>query len=242
MEKFQTLQTLCQIGIALFSILVILCGYGSYHFGEKKENAKLKSQKIDVTYGRSDSIPKSKTTYNINGGDLVQGDKVSKTKKEEINAPSALIVTKNQSGGENTVNFYQNEYKPLNKNIEEEISDRLDKLALKYPNAPTTMIEIESGNSQRNKIAIELEELLTKNNLGVYPKGNTFMGRFPDYPVSVFINPANRNYTKELLSSLELFISGEFKIIEDNAFPNNIIKIYINGQPLFDTSGKTKIQ
>lgn len=33
-----TAQTLCQVGIAIFSILVILCGYGTYHFGRLADN------------------------------------------------------------------------------------------------------------------------------------------------------------------------------------------------------------
>lgn len=235
------MQTLCQIGIAIFSILAILSGYGAYHFGEKKETAKTESQRLTDYHKLVNSVPKPETINNI-GRDLVQGNKVSKTKKEEINAPSALIVTKNQSGGENTVNLFQNEYKSINENIRQEISEKLDELANKYPNAPTTVIEIESGNSQRNKLALELEDLLSKNNLGVYPKGNTNMGRYPDYPISVFINPVNKQYTKELLVSLETLISGEFKIIEDEGLPSNTQRLYINGQPLFDTNGKVKVQ
>jgi hypothetical protein len=235
-EKFQTLQTLCQIGVALFSILAILCGYGAYHFGEKKENAK--NPEISI---RKDSAVKAETTYHIKG-DLIQGDKVTKTKKEEINAPSALIVTKNQSGGTNTINYFQNEYKSLDHQIIEKIDQELSKLTLEYPNSPRTIIEIESGNSQRNKIALALEELLSKKNLGVYLKGNTSIGRFPDYPISIFINPSNKKYTEDLLNSIELFITGEFKIIEDERFPIDVIKIYINGQPLFDTNGKVKVQ
>jgi hypothetical protein len=236
MEKYQTLQTLCQIGIAFFSILAILCGFGAYHFGEKKENAK----KIEIPLHK-DSTVKPETTYQIKG-DLVQGNKVTKTKEEEINAPSALIVTKDQSGGTNTVNFFQNEYKPLDQKIIQEIEEKLNKLIVEYPNAPKTIIEIESGNSQRNKIALVLEELLSKGNLGVYPKGNTYMGRFPDYPISIFINPSNKKFTKDLLNSIELFITGEFKIIEDERVPTDIVRIYINGQPLFDTNGKVKVQ
>jgi hypothetical protein len=241
MEKYQTLQTLCQLGIAIFSILAIISGYGAYHFGEKKETAKTESQKLSDSSKIKYSLSKSETTYSIKG-DLVQGHKVSKVKKEEINAPSALIVTKNQSGGENTINYFQNEYRPINENTKHEITEKLDKLSTKYPDTPTTIIEIESGNSQRNNIALELEALLVKKDLGIYPKGNTSMGRFPDYPISLFINPTNKNYASELLSSIESFISGEYKIIEDAHFPIDIIKVYINGQPLFDTNGKVKVQ
>jgi hypothetical protein len=234
MEKYQTLQTLFQIGIAFFSILTILCSYGAYHYGEKKEISKINEVPL-----KTDSTVKPETTYQIKG-DLVKGNKI--TIKEEINAPSALIVTKDQSGGNNTVNFFQNEYRPLDQKIIQEIDEDLEKLIVAYPNKPKTIIEIESGNSQRNKIALALEELFSKGQLGVYPKGNTFMGRFPDYPISIFINPINKKFTKDLLNSIELFITGEFKIIEDEKFPDDIIRIYINGEPLFDTNGKVKVQ
>ena len=240
MEKYQTFQTLCQLGLAIFSMLAILCGYGAYHFSVKKENAKVESQRVVNNQGQTDLTHKS-DIYHI-AGDLVKGDKVSKTKQEEIYAPSALIVTKDQSGGQNIVNFSQNEYKAINKDLKEEIKEKLDKLILKYPNPPKIVIEIESGNSQRNKVALEIEELFAKNNLGIYPKGNTFIGRFPEFPISVFINPANKNFANELIDALKSYILGEFKIIEDNATQTNFIRVYINGEPLFDSTGKVRIQ
>ncbi|WP_300490936.1 hypothetical protein [Flavobacterium sp.] len=236
MEKYQTLQTLCQFGIALFTILAAISGYGAYHFGEKKEMQK----QIDSSKGK-ESNSNTQTTYNIKG-DLVQGSKVIEMNKEEINAPSAMIVTNNQSGGTNTINYFQNEYKAINENTKQTIIEKLEALSIKYPKAPNTIIEIESGNTQRHKVAMELEELLAKKDLGVYPKGNTFIGRYPDHPISVFINPINKTFVRELIDLLDLFISGEFKIIEDVQFPIDIIKIYINGQPLFDTKGKVKVQ
>ena len=45
-----TAQTLCQIGIALFSVLVILCTYGSFHFGKLVEKAKEETIKITRPY------------------------------------------------------------------------------------------------------------------------------------------------------------------------------------------------
>lgn len=236
MEKYQSLQTLCQLGIAFFSILAIISGYGAYHFGEKKDALKAKTQNETTS---KDSASQPQTTYHITG-DLVQGDKVDK--RQEINAPSALIVTKNQSGGNNTVNYFQNEYKEIDEDIKQTISKKLNALSIKFPKAPKAIIEIESGNTQRHNVALELESLLAKNNLGFYPKGNTYMNRFPDHPISVFINPSNKIYTQSLIGSLDVFISGEFEIIEDENFSSDFIKIYLNGQPLFEPNGKVKFQ
>jgi hypothetical protein len=38
-------QTLCQLGIAVFSMFTILCGYGAYHFGKKQDEAKIINEK-----------------------------------------------------------------------------------------------------------------------------------------------------------------------------------------------------
>ena len=40
MEKFQFLQNISQIGVVVFSILALLSGYGSYYYGQKKEELK----------------------------------------------------------------------------------------------------------------------------------------------------------------------------------------------------------
>lgn len=45
-----TAQTLCQIGIALFSVLAILCTYGSFHFSKQVEKAKEETLKITRPY------------------------------------------------------------------------------------------------------------------------------------------------------------------------------------------------
>ena len=106
MEKFQILLKLCMIGIAVFGILGILCAFGWNYYGLKiKELEKIQSTEKSIY---QDTLAKTNTTtYNVSG-DVVQGNKI--TKHEEINAPNALIVTKNQSGGQNTVNYYKNEF------------------------------------------------------------------------------------------------------------------------------------
>lgn len=241
MEKYQTLQTLCQIGIAVFTILLAICGYGSYHFGEKKEKAKAINLNNVKDNEDNDTALNPKNVYHIKG-DLVQGNKVSNEKNEVINAPEALIVTKNQSGGINTVNVFQNEYKPIDDKVKKSISEKLKAVSAKFPKAPISSIEVEAGNTQRHKIALDLESLLANYQLGEYPKGNTFMGRFPENPISVFANPINRTYVDELIKSLGEFISEGFVIVEDVNFPSSFIRIYINGQPLFDINGKVKVQ
>jgi hypothetical protein len=240
MEKFQTLQTISQIGFAVFSILAILCGYGTYHYGQKKELVKETLQNSN-NLSNQDTTSKNDTTYFVKG-DIIHGNKTDNSKKEEINAPSALIVTQNQSGGQNIVNFSQYEWVPLENNLYNQTQQKLLKLSAKYPVHPVTIIEIESGNNQRNKVAEKLEQLLAFKELGSYPKGNTYMGRFPDAPISVIVNPANIQYTSELIDALKDYITGDYKIFENQEFPETHIRVYIYGTPLFDASGRVKVQ
>ncbi|MCA2611903.1 MAG: hypothetical protein IM521_19300 [Microcystis sp. M27BS1] len=94
------LQNLCQLGILLSVILGGLCTYGSSYFNRKKEQLK----RVEV-YSNIDTSKKQGDVYNISG-DYINEQKNTKSKKETIIAPSALIVTKDQKGGQNTVNVY----------------------------------------------------------------------------------------------------------------------------------------
>lgn len=141
----------------------------------------------------------------------------------------------------NNFNVFQNEFRPLAEEFKNAVNKLLANLATKYPQHPITFIQIESGNSQRHLVAMSLEEIFTKYNLGRYPKGNTFIGRYPDNPISVFVNNHNIDFANELINSIKPFIQSEFTIISSDN-PSNEIIIYINGQPLFNLSGQVRIQ
>lgn len=230
LEQYQIYQKISMWGIPLFTILAVVSTFFWNHYGLKiKEIEKQSKPKIEK------ATPKTINTFQIKGDKKV-------TKSEVINAPNALIVTNRQSGGQNTVNYYQNEFKSPNEDVDNSIYSNIQELIKQYPNHPLTVIEIESGNSQRNKIAIQLEKYLIENNFGHYPKGNTFMGRFPDYPVTLFFNPENKQYVEALIKAIKPYLNTEYHLEEKSNFPNNQIRIYINGQPIFETSGKVTIQ
>lgn len=235
LEQYQIYQKISMWGIPLFTILAVVSGFFWNHYGLKiKEIEKQSKSQIEK------ATPKSINTFQIKG-DYIKGDKKI-NKSEVINAPNALIVTNRQSGGQNTVNYYQNEFKSPNEDIDNSIYSNIRELIKQYPNPPLIVIEIESGNSQRNKVAIQLEKYLTQNNLGQYPKGNTFMGRFPDYPVTLFFNAENKQFVEALIKAIKPYLKTEYHLEETSNFPNNQIRIYINGQPLFETSGKVTIE
>lgn len=132
-------------------------------------------------------------------------------------------------------------YKPLDQNIRRQIIQHLSKLRSNYSSFPQLSIEIETGNSMRHKVALELESILTPLNLGGYGKGNVFMGRFPDYPITVFTNPENIQYVKDLLDILCIYIKEGITVQPDSRFPADFIRIYINGTPEFYNDGTIKV-
>lgn len=110
MERLQLLQNLCQVGILLSVIIGGLCTYGSSYFGQKKDEFKkaVENPKIDTPY-------LSSNTYNIKG-DYIENKKEKKVENHPINAPNALIITKDQSGGQNTVNIFGGKLNKANMN------------------------------------------------------------------------------------------------------------------------------
>jgi hypothetical protein len=237
LEQYQILQkTFMWLG-PIFVILGALCGIGWNHYGLKiKEIEKQVKPPQEVKKTDSTII----NTFHVKG-DYVNGNKNVK-KSNVVDASNALIVTNNQSGGQNIINYYQNEFKLPNDEISNSININIQKLIKNYPNHPFTTIEIESGNSLRDKVASQLELYMKIDNLGQYSKGNVSMGRFPDYPISVFFNTKNKQYVEDLIESLKSYIAGEFHFVEMPDFPNNFVRLYINGQPQFDISGKVKIE
>jgi hypothetical protein len=55
-----TAQTLCQIGIAVFSMFVILCSYGTYHFGQLVDKDPARSISRDPDTQRTPIYPRTK--------------------------------------------------------------------------------------------------------------------------------------------------------------------------------------
>jgi len=132
-------------------------------------------------------------------------------------------------------------YKPLDQNLKGQIIKKLTVLKSNYSSFPKLSIEIETGSSMRHKVALELEAIITPLDMGGYGKGNVFMGRFPDYPITVFTNTENLQYVKDLLNILCIYIKEGITVQPDNRFPANFIRIYINGTPEFYNDGTIKV-
>lgn len=160
------------------------------------------------------------------------------------NVKGDVVISQNQTGGitAHTVNITSEKFQDITSDFKIKISDNLAELVKNYPNHPTLLIQVESGDNMRNKVAIEMKGLLSQYGIGYYPKGNTFMGVMPDHSVTIILNPDNKKYIDELFSSLKLFIiSDDFHFEPNESFPKDVVKFYINGKPTFDLNGTVTI-
>lgn len=99
MENYQTG---FQIGAAIFQILAIICAFGAHYSGEK---AKSNSNKDDVK--KEQIVIKDSPNVKISSSNKIKSPTI-------INATNALIVTNEQSGGTNIVNYNGGKYNPAN--------------------------------------------------------------------------------------------------------------------------------
>jgi hypothetical protein len=231
------------IGAIAIIIVAIIAFFGKEPNVKNSIKSEIKaydSSKINVTYNQNEI----KGDF-VNGDKKLVNNKLSNEKKNiKISAPGAFIVTHNQTGEINTVNINQitsQSYQEISPELKELLNRNLNILKVKYRDSPKLIIEIESGNSMRDKIARELESFLLPRNLGYYPKGNTFMGRFPEYPVTLLSSKKNLKFTVDFLNSIKPYF--ESKNFVDTSFQSNdFVKIYINGIPTFNRNGTVQIE
>lgn len=117
----------------------------------------------------------------------------------------------------------------------------LNKLISEYVKRPKIVIEVESGNSQRHQIACDLEKIIQKFDLGVYPRGNTYMGRFPDYPITVIGNKNNIEFMQKFVEAISPYFTTDWYYDQADNFPDDFLKIYINGTPSFNSNGSVHV-
>lgn len=161
------------------------------------------------------------------------------------------VESNNQQGGVTagkieSLNVVNNpdssKYAQPSNQLKRSIHDNLKSLTDKYKNSPNIIIEIESGSSLRDKVALDFEFILLDLNLGNYPKGNTFIGRFPDNPITIFYNAGNQQFVSDFIIAINPYIKGEFQVEPSDSFSSNFVKIYFNGVPSFDEDGSVIFQ
>jgi len=151
----------------------------------------------------------------------------------QTNSPNATQIVTDTI----TINFNSNAYKKPSNKLTRTIFENLKGLKQKYPSPPVIIIQVESGNSQRRKVALQLERFLSEYWLGGYPSGNTSIGRFPEHPISIIYNSKNDLYVKDFLVAICPYMPKEYYLESDDNYSSNRIILYLNGVPLFSNNG-----
>ena len=166
--------------------------------------------------------------------------------KKILNSSETIVnVTSNyQSGGLTAavVNIqHASNYVQPSQELNLLISKNLSHLIELYANRiPKIYIEIESGNSKRTKVASDLVRLLSP--VGAQFSQGTFLGRHPDDPITVLGNSSNIPFFKDLQKNISPYIDSFWRYPIIETFNDDILKIYINGEPSFNESGQVKIE
>jgi hypothetical protein len=218
----------------------IICSDTSLSESKYRELMKFKLTEFENAVSKEIDIKKSlnKNIFNKTDGISIDNRSIS-----------AEIYTEHQSGGSNTVNkitqITSASYQMLSDSLKDIVDNKLNLFSKKYKilNTQWISIEIESGSTIRRKVAIDLDALLSSHsrNWSFFDKTSISSGRFPDAPISIFCAPNMKPIARELMASIEPYILGEISYVSMNSWGNRI-KIYINGNPLFDREGKVTVQ
>jgi hypothetical protein len=98
-------------------------------------------------------------------------------------------------------------------------------------------VSAEMGNAVRLRVGKDLGDLLQGAGLGFSPSENAKIGIYLDFPMTFRCSPRNAGDVKELISSLRGYIACAYTIKTDSTDPR-LIRIYLNGTPLFDAKGR----
>ena len=167
-----------------------------------------------------------------------------KENKMENEDTKMNITSYGQSGGitAGIVNISNsNQYVQPSNTILSQVENNLKSLISEFPTRPKIIIEVESGNSQRHQTACDLEKIFQTSDLGVYPKGNTYMGRFPNNPITVIGNKQNFQFYKKFVNAINPYIPSKWHYEPTDSCPDDFLKIYINGTPTFSGNGSVNI-
>lgn len=238
--------------IGVISSVLSILGYLGFQ-PKTKENKRLIPKTISSNIPGANHIDNKKVTLIGNPNykkpslkkKTMQSEEKSSNDKPIFvkNVKGDVVISNNQTGGytAHTINITSEKFQDLTSENKSTILIKLDDLFKRYPNHPLIMIQVESGDNMRNKVAMEFESLLSQYNAGIYPKGNTIMGFAPDYPVTIILNPNNKNYIEDFLKSIKPFITSDYHFDYLEKFDPKFIKFHINGKPTFDQNGSVTI-
>lgn len=156
-----------------------------------------------------------------------------------VNSPGSVNIQGDVNIGS------RNEYKALSPDVEAQLISSLKAFKASIHDNPIHVrVDVENGSSLRNKVAASLGNALSSLGLGgsSQGKGNTFIGVFPDHPVTILCADENQDIAIKFQQAIEIFLRSGVYIERSHHFPRDFIRVYMYGQPLFNSDGSVIFQ
>jgi hypothetical protein len=134
-------------------------------------------------------------------------------------------------------------FQPPSAELQTELEQALGNFKSQYASwRPTVRVEVEAGSSTRRQLAAVLGTALEKYSLGSFARGLISVGNAPDAPMTLSFGSADAACAKALHKAINPLIPGEAAFRRDERLPTNMIRLYLNGSPLFATNGQATIR
>jgi len=133
-------------------------------------------------------------------------------------------------------------FQPPSPELQVQIDSGLAEFKSRYADwHPTVRIEVEAGSISRRKLAEALGGVLQAHSLGGFASG-TFVGVAPDSPMTFFFGAGDDSCARAFQTAVAPLISGQAVFLRDRHLRTNMIRFYLNGNPLFRTNGNAILQ
>lgn len=138
--------------------------------------------------------------------------------------------------------FNANVYCPISSELRIRVKQNLSKLAELQAKDFEVILRVESGNSQRERVAKDFGSILLEAGIGRFPEHNTFSGQFPGHPITIRCGKKQRQEVNSFIEAVEPYIKGEVFVgdSQDESMPTIIMYLY--GMPIFSPDGSVTFQ
>jgi hypothetical protein len=142
-----------------------------------------------------------------------------------------------------TLNVYPDsgQFAPPSPDVSASVKVQLQALKGRFPE-DVVVVEYEAGNHARRSVAEALGRLLESAKIGSCPSGNTFIGRFPDHPVTVFYAPEDEAFRVGLVQALGAYVKAQPVIHYETWANQHFVRIYLHGEPTFQPDGTVEFR
>lgn len=160
-----------------------------------------------------------------------------------IGSPNA--VQQNMKSSPNSIqvagNLNMNKFHPISNGLRTQIEQNISSLSSLREEGFRVSVEAEAGNSMRRRVARDLGTLLASAQIGRF-KGGISVGIAPDYPITVWCEKDQVPAVQSFIEALRPYIQGEVFIKVGPHPSKRVVRLYLNGNPLFYPDGRVVFQ